>query len=695
MKKTFSLCILLILVFCLFGEDFMQPSHTRQAVRSDEFVKRVPLSQRDVPNYEFITEPTFLTTSYYDYMPGSYNSLPIRLQEDAQGGMYIVFHATETAAATRREYYAYIDNTGSVTSVATVTSEDIREGYGGIAIDPDTGDPFVAYHIKFADPTGSEVLCTYDLFHLGSPGLWKAPFTVIDRTIPTTHPDDDFVWPYVHIGPSPIADKRRVFIFGNNYTSHQASGNPSENTLIGYADFDDNDLNMQSELDWTYTTIPIMDDWNQGIPEEIRPYHSYAVSDDGQVAIMGYNSIDELFVFLNDNYGEGDYEYYNIPIDFDIDNPQNQDGTYRFIDPDTGLPHELYMAPQLCNHMNAIFTSDNTKLRFLGSMNMLLRPDLWYPDYSMKYPKMFTFDIANEEFSFSDLYVTGANPYDNVPMVPWDLDEDGAVDEFDPDGNVTWVGGWPIYFDDADAAFHENYTKLAYNEEHGIVAAVWSDGLKQRYAVQGEPAYAGWETYPEIAIAISTDNGETWGEPLFINAKSGDDNYAPEFDGMIPVYIYPGDKIEIIENGPGTADDEALIHLFFFDDNSFGSTIQGFGENLGGSTMYASIKLTDFTSAHNTTVPLSSALSQNYPNPFNPETNIRYSLKNSGHVTIEIFNIQGQKVKTLLNRSEVGGDHVVVWDGISDDGAAVSSGVYFYKMQADGTNTTKKMLLLK
>jgi len=46
-------------------------------------------------------------------------------------------------------------------------------------------------------------------------------------------------------------------------------------------------------------------------------------------------------------------------------------------------------------------------------------------------------------------------------MVPWDLDEDGAVDEFDPDGNVTWVGGWPIYFDDADAAFHENYTKLA------------------------------------------------------------------------------------------------------------------------------------------------------------------------------------------------------------------------------------------
>ena len=179
------------------------------------------------------------------------------------------------------------------------------------------------------------------------------------------------------------------------------------------------------------------------------------------------------------------------------------------------------------------------------------------------------------------------------------------------------------------------------------------------------------------------------------SAKSGDDNYAPEFDGMIPVYIYPGDKIEIIENGPGTADDEALIHLFFFDDNSFGSTIQGFGENLGGSTMYASIKLTDFTSAHNTTVPLSSALSQNYPNPFNPETNIRYSLKNSGHVTIEIFNIQGQKVKTLLNRSEVGGDHVVVWDGISDDGAAVSSGVYFYKMQADGTNTTKKMLLLK
>jgi len=180
-----------------------------------------------------------------------------------------------------------------------------------------------------------------------------------------------------------------------------------------------------------------------------------------------------------------------------------------------------------------------------------------------------------------------------------------------------------------------------------------------------------------------------------MNAKNGDDNYASELNEMIPVYIYPGDKIEIIENGPGTADDEALIHLFFFDDNSFGSTIQGFGENIGGQTMYASIKLSGFTSSHNTTIPLSSALSQNYPNPFNPDTNIKYSLKNTGHVSIEIFNIQGQKVKTLVNRSEISGDHEVTWNGISDDGTAVSSGVYFYKMKADGSSVTKKMLLLK
>ena len=695
MKKTLIVLFLVSITLALFADDFMLPSPAKGEVRADEFLKRVPQYNREAPNYEFFTDPTALVSSYYDYMPGSYNSLPIRLQEDAQGGMYIVFHGTETAASTRREYYAYVDGSGNVNAVATVTSNDIREGYGAIDIDPITGDPFVAYHIKFGDPTGAEVWCTYDLFHLGSPGLWKTPWIIIDRTIPTAYADDDFVWPYIHIGPSPDPDKRRVFVFGNNYTSHQTSGNPCENTLIGYADFDINDLNSQSELDWTYNTIPILDGWNAGDPEEIRPFSSYTVSDDGKVAIMGYNSLDEIYVFLNDNYGEGDYEYYTAPMDFDIPNPQNQDGTYRFVDSTTLEPLDLYMAPQLCNHMNAIFTNDNTKLRFLGAMNMLIRPDLWYPDYSMNYTKVFTFDIATEEFSFYDLNIEGANPADNIPMLPWDLDEDGVVDQFDPDGYVTWVSGWPIYFQDAAMAFHENSSKLASNDEYGIVAAVWVDGLKNRLAQQGDPGYIGWEERAEIAIAVSTDQGETWGEPLYMNAKQGDDNYAVELDGMMPAYVYPGDKIEILENGPGTNDDQALIHLFFFDDNSFGSTIQGFGQNLGGQNMYASILLSDYTSSQNNTIPQISSLFQNYPNPFNPETRIKFSIKNTGHVTIEIFNSKGQKVKTLLNIEMNSGDNDVVWYGVDDTGMPVASGVYFYRLKADGISETKKMLLLK
>lgn len=703
MKKAIFVLFIFSLTVFLFAEDFMLPSPARKEARAEEFLAKTYQSTREVPNYEFMVDPVQLITSYYDYMPGSYNSTPIRLQPDAAGGMYIVFHATETAASTRREYYAYVDNSGNVTNVSTVSSNNIREGYGGIGIDPESGDPFVAYHIKFADPTGSEVLLTYDLFHLGSPGLWKDPFIVIDRTIPTAFADDDFVWPYVHIGPSPVADKRRVFVFGNNYTSHQASGNPSENTLIGYADFDENDLNMQSELSWTYTTMPLMDDWNQGIPEEKRPYHSYAVSDDGKVAIFGYVSATEdntttpteFFCFLNDNYGEGDYAYYSANAEFDIDNPQNQDGTYAFIDPDTGLPQDIYMAPQLCNHMNCVFTNDNTKLRFLGSMNLLLRPNLWYPDISFKYPKVFTFDFSTEDFSFYDVYIEGANPADDIPMLPWDLDEDGNVDAFDPDGNVTWVGGWPIYHDVADVAFHENNTKIAANDDHGIMAAVWNDGLKQRYAVQGEPGYTGWEGIPEVAIAISNDHGETWSEPIFMNAKPDDDNYAPELDGMIPVYLYPADEIEVIENGPGTADDEAVIHLFFFDDNSFGSTIQGYGENLGGNLKYTAIKITDYTSANPNVVPQAEVLSQNFPNPFNPTTTIKYQLKNSGYVSIDVFNVKGQKVTTLVNRNLPSGRHEVVWNGTDDNGNSVSSGMYFYRLQNDEASEIRKMMLLK
>ncbi len=695
MKKLFIFVVLSIFVCSVFA-DLMVPT-TKNAVNynHERTIRVNEDNSRERPEWEFVIDPQSLISNYYDYQPGSYNSTPIRLQPDAMGGIYITFHARETAASTRREYFAYIDASGNVTNVATIGTDDIHEGYSGVDIDPVTGDPFVSWHVN-ADPgsTDLELVATYDLYHLGSPGLWRAPYIVLDDTFWIIDPLDEYIWPYAFIGPSPDPAKRRVYIQANN--SYGATGVPSENIVLLYADFDVTDLNAQLELDWSINHIPLLDEWNQGIPEWIRPNQGFAVGEDGTVALMGYNTEDSLYVFINNNYGEGDFDFYQMDAHYVVDNPQNQDGTPAFPD-ENGQPHGIYFSPYLANHMNVIFTDGGTKIRFTGNMNMLLEPDQWYPDLPMMYPKVYTYDIANDEFSFYELGIRGADPADDQVMVPWDLDEDGVVDNFDPDGDVMWEDGWPIYHFDNNVAFHENSFKMTKNDENDWILSIWSEGLKSRYGNGGVPGglpvpgYEDWAEFPEICIAISTNGGDTWEDEILINAKADDDNYAPEIDGMIPCYLYVGDKIEDL------GDDWGLVHLFFLDDNSYGSSIQGWGENIGGTMIYAAIKIKfEEASADPTVTPSIISLSQNYPNPFNPTTNIAYNMQVPGNATLEVYNIKGQKVKTLVDEYKNAGDHIITWNGNNDSNQSVASGIYFYKMKVDGKlSGTKKMILMK
>jgi len=115
--------------------------------------------------------------------------------------------------------------------------------------------------------------------------------------------------------------------------------------------------------------------------------------------------------------------------------------------------------------------------------------------------------------------------------------------------------------------------------------------------------------------------------------------------------------------------------------------------------------------------PLATGLIGNFPNPFNPETTIRFvvggSMFENPHpspllvgggkgevfgqraVQIEIFNIRGQKVRTLVNDFHQSGEYTVVWNGRDDNGLQVSSGVYFYRMRAGEYQSVRRMLLMK
>jgi immune inhibitor A len=94
-------------------------------------------------------------------------------------------------------------------------------------------------------------------------------------------------------------------------------------------------------------------------------------------------------------------------------------------------------------------------------------------------------------------------------------------------------------------------------------------------------------------------------------------------------------------------------------------------------------------------LPGSYGLEQNYPNPFNPETKIEYSLKEDGWVKLEIFNVLGQKIRTLVDSNKEKGRNVVVWNGTDQAGMSLPSGIYFYRISTDKFQKTNKMILLK
>ena len=121
--------------------------------------------------------------------------------------------------------------------------------------------------------------------------------------------------------------------------------------------------------------------------------------------------------------------------------------------------------------------------------------------------------------------------------------------------------------------------------------------------------------------------------------------------------------------------------------------------NLNSGKYNYRLKQTDFNGNYeyfnlsdevNISAPVNFELKQNYPNPFNPSTNLEFGISNLGFITLKVYDISGKEVKTLVNEIKEAGYYTVKFDGSS-----LSSGIYFYKMQAGGKEISGKMLLLK
>ena len=95
-------------------------------------------------------------------------------------------------------------------------------------------------------------------------------------------------------------------------------------------------------------------------------------------------------------------------------------------------------------------------------------------------------------------------------------------------------------------------------------------------------------------------------------------------------------------------------------------------------------------------LPTANLLNQNYPNPFNPETTLSFDLKDDAVVTLKIYDVTGQVVRTLFNgQAFSAGTYQMLWDAQNDNGEKVGSGVYMYQLKTGDYTSLKKMTLLR
>jgi hypothetical protein len=94
-------------------------------------------------------------------------------------------------------------------------------------------------------------------------------------------------------------------------------------------------------------------------------------------------------------------------------------------------------------------------------------------------------------------------------------------------------------------------------------------------------------------------------------------------------------------------------------------------------------------------VPRKFELHPNRPNPFNPTTTISFDVPKASHVRLDVYNTSGRLIRTLVDEKMQAGSRQILWDGTNESGHTVSSGLYFYKIEADGFSETRKMTLIR
>ena len=613
MKKIIILSLIhLMIVGIIWAQDIPQPIKNKIIIplKAQEHLKvAAPKRCNDRAYYhewEFIQEPTTLTgfTNYYDYMPGSFCGRALMRQPEQFGGVYFTFHGRANTSDNRRIYWAYVHPSGAI-EYATVTTSDTWQGYPSMTMHPASGNPIVTWHdiVGASTPEDTNTRATFDDYGLlYIPGFWKTPVT-FDQPVPYV---EEYLWPYVYIGMAPdysVTGNYRIY-----QISHQNPGGEIEHPILRWIDVHQ-DIYVYGDLDimldknnWS-GPVNICRDWsNPAAGISCRPYPSFAVDpiNPGHVAIFGYagytsgltgGEIVPQGYYVWDSYDGGatwDYaNFHSYQTDVGMLNEyvlyavENVPG---FLD-DEDVPFDSlhvwigWPGSQCSKNRTATFDSEGNlhlpELFWICNVDEVTGSASYWPYYVLAfqaevvYKNDGTWDIRHVA------NMPGADAWTGR-SVPWKID---------PVNGDTLIYPWcdMAYPDISTYGFSENTQRQAVNLENNWMAQIWVSGTKSLYAENGISGYSDYAEHPIIFISLSFNNGIGWSVPIELSDIYSTD--FPEFADMTTLYPYVDPIIKDLEDGWGQID------MYFFDDNDYGSSVQGMGPATGGQIVYCSFKV--------------------------------------------------------------------------------------------------------
>jgi hypothetical protein len=305
------------------------------------------------------------------------------------------------------------------------------------------------------------------------------------------------------------------------------------------------------------------------------------------------------------------------------------------------------------------------------------------------------------------LYNQGGNSIEDCFITFWiDPDLGGASDDLV--GCDTLDDMFFVYNGDSTDSQYGDYPPAAgFSVLHGPVTP--SPGDTAMFALQPRSDYRNLPMYSFHSLFNGLDPDNAAEAYVYMNGLNGKTREPHVYNGDTLRWLYTGDPV----TGTGDLDefpsDRRMIASFGPFDFPAGdsqSVLLRFAAAQGDDHLQSVARLKEILRepfSHPTSVPPGDRptlpedyrLYQNYPNPFNPSTTISYSLPRRVEVTLTVYNVLGQRVARLVAEEQPAGVHAAVWDGRSDAGEIVSSGVYFYRLTAGDFVASRKMVLLK